>query len=298
MPHRMIPLAPAALALAIATGPAAAAESYDNCTGFIDAVPAIITTQGTWCLRKDLATAITAGTAIQVATNNVNIDCNHFKLGNLAAGPATTATGIGGADRSNVAVRNCVVRGFQYGIAMLDDNLSLAGGGHLVEDNRVDGATMIGIVLAASPGSVVRDNVVRDIGGSTVSTAGQAYAIGGSEGVDIIDNLVDGVAATPSPEGDATSFGIVSANSQGATIAGNRVRGIVEAGVGGDVNGIRVIGANASVFGNTVHGETVGAYAGVQCPFGGGIQVRDNTVMGFALPISADCVDLGGNTPP
>ncbi len=71
--------------------PAHAAESYDNCTGFIDSVPATITTQGTWCLRKNLATNITTGNAITIATNNVTIDCNDFKIGGLAAGSASRA---------------------------------------------------------------------------------------------------------------------------------------------------------------------------------------------------------------
>jgi hypothetical protein len=66
--------------------PAQAAESYDNCSGYIDSVPAVIATQGTWCLRKDLSTAQTSGNAIEIAANNVVIDCNDFKLGGLAAG--------------------------------------------------------------------------------------------------------------------------------------------------------------------------------------------------------------------
>src|SRR5690348_2627551 len=41
--------------------PARAAQSYDNCTGFIDSVPATVSTQGTWCLRHDANTAITSG---------------------------------------------------------------------------------------------------------------------------------------------------------------------------------------------------------------------------------------------
>ena len=49
-------LMPATLVLALAAAaPAAqAAESYDNCTGFIDSLPATISTHGVWCLRKNL----------------------------------------------------------------------------------------------------------------------------------------------------------------------------------------------------------------------------------------------------
>src|SRR6185369_16529682 len=72
---------------------ASAAESYDNCTGFITSLPAVVTTQGTWCLKQDLATAITSGNAITINTGNVTIDCNDFKLGGMSAGLATQAIG-------------------------------------------------------------------------------------------------------------------------------------------------------------------------------------------------------------
>ena len=36
------------LLFAAGTHRVAAAEGYDNCTGFIDSLPATVTTQGTW----------------------------------------------------------------------------------------------------------------------------------------------------------------------------------------------------------------------------------------------------------
>jgi hypothetical protein len=42
--------------------------------------------QGVWCLRKDQSTANTSGSAITINTNNVTVDCNDFKIGELAAG--------------------------------------------------------------------------------------------------------------------------------------------------------------------------------------------------------------------
>ena len=53
-------------AFAGASDPAAAAESYDSCLGFIDALPATITTQGTWCLRQNLDTSATSGNVIEI----------------------------------------------------------------------------------------------------------------------------------------------------------------------------------------------------------------------------------------
>ena len=68
-----------------------AAQSYDSCAGFIDSLPATITTQGTWCLRGDLATSVTSGNAITIATNNVTIDC----MGNRRTLLHCTQTAVG-----------------------------------------------------------------------------------------------------------------------------------------------------------------------------------------------------------
>ncbi|HEY0661023.1 MAG TPA: hypothetical protein VGD21_06870 [Lysobacter sp.] len=74
----------AALVLLVHAVPVQAAESYDNCTGFIETLPATISTQGTWCLKHDVGTAITEGNAVTIAANNVTLDCNDFKIGGLA----------------------------------------------------------------------------------------------------------------------------------------------------------------------------------------------------------------------
>src|SRR5207342_2748301 len=103
------------LALLLSPGLAKAAESYDNCSGTIVSLPATISTQGTWCLKQDLATAITSGAAITINTNNVTIDCNNFKLGGLAAGLGTSAVGIYASGRQNTKVRHCNIRGFFNG---------------------------------------------------------------------------------------------------------------------------------------------------------------------------------------
>src|SRR4029079_7326065 len=110
------------------TPDALAAQSYDNCTGYITVLPAIISTQGTWCLKQDLATAITSGAAITINTNNVTIDCNNFKLGGLAAGLGTNAYGVFANNRFNATVRHCNVRGFYVGVFLA----GASGGGHAV----------------------------------------------------------------------------------------------------------------------------------------------------------------------
>jgi hypothetical protein len=73
----------AALALtpgSLAPRAARAAESYDNCTGFITSLPATVSTEGAWCLKQDLSTAIASGNAITISSNNISIDCHDFKL--------------------------------------------------------------------------------------------------------------------------------------------------------------------------------------------------------------------------
>jgi hypothetical protein len=64
----MVRLLLSVLALAAAgyASQAHASRSYDNCTGFIDSLPATISRQGTWCLRKDLYFSPSQGVALTV----------------------------------------------------------------------------------------------------------------------------------------------------------------------------------------------------------------------------------------
>jgi len=207
------PGATAALLL-LATAPAWSAESYDNCTGFIDAVPAVIATQGTWCLRHDLSTAMASGNAITVAANNVTIDCNDFKLGGLAAGSGSQATGIGATDRHNVGVRNCNIRGFNLGIAAKG-----VGSGHRIEGNRLDNNLVAGIVVDGE-NNLVRGNQVLDTGG-LIGSNGTVVAIHAA--ADILDNTVAGVFS----DSDGYAHAGIVATIPGAEVRGNRVRGLV-----------------------------------------------------------------------
>ena len=74
---------------------ARAAESYDSCAGYIDSLPATISRQGVWCLRKNLSASIGNGNAITIATNDVTIECNDFRGGGLAAGWSTHTSARG-----------------------------------------------------------------------------------------------------------------------------------------------------------------------------------------------------------
>ncbi|QSX79694.1 right-handed parallel beta-helix repeat-containing protein [Agrilutibacter solisilvae] len=282
-PRALRPFALAALALAWAA-PVTAAESYENCTGFIDSLPVEISSQGTWCLRHDASTALTSGAAITINTNNVTIDCNDFKLGGLSAGTATMAIGIHAVGRSNVVVRHCSVRGFYRGIYLVS-----GPGGHVVEDNRLDNNTRTGIRVDGD-GSVVRRNLVRDTGGTTV-TVGSANAIITTGDIDIVDNTVVGVLPGVDGSGNGNAFGIRADNSTGGTVEHNRVRGLVSVGPTGGAYAILLATGNYnSVRNNHVVGP---GSTGLACP-GTTDGAIGNTVYAFETSI-AGCADEGGN---
>jgi hypothetical protein len=263
--------------------PAQAAESYDNCTGFIDSVPATISTQGTWCLRQDISTAITSGVAITIATNNVTIDCNDFKLGGLAAGAGTLAYGINASNRLNATVRHCNIRGFYIGLLLS----GAAGGGHTVEDNRFDGNTWIGL-WTEGDGSVVRRNRVFDTGGSTSGL--QPWGLLAYNSADVLDNTVAGVAATSG--GNGTVHGITTSTNLDGRVVGNGVRGLVKDGTG-IAYGISNFSSNRlTLVGNHVVGDG-STGVGLLCQ-GANDSATDNVISGFATGISI-CSDDGGN---
>lgn len=211
---------------------AQAAEGYANCNNFIDSLPATISTQGVWCLRKDLATNISSGQAIRIETNNVTIDCNDFKIGGLAAGTGTQAMGIYAAGRKNTTIRNCSVRGFYSGIYLP------SGTGHLVEDNLVDHSRSTGIHIGGE-GSRAQRNRVFNTGGPF-----SYLVIGGSRGGatgmqvagDVLDNIVTNVFSS-SGASDIHTTGIMIVGS-GYDVRRNRVRGLMAAGEYGRAWGI------------------------------------------------------------
>jgi hypothetical protein len=270
---------------------ALAAESYDGCVGFIDAVPAVITTQGVWCLRKDISTSMNAISAIEIHVSNVTIDCNGFKLGGLAAGPGTFSTGIyAPGTLSNITVRHCTIRGFRSGIAIYDND---PGTGHLVEDNRLEQITSQGIYVIGQ-GSIVRRNTIVNTGGAPGSDRAQAITVLG----DAIDNVVDGVfgaadVADFSPSG-LYSGGVGNINGVGFLVQGNRIRNLVPKGTG-EARGLELAGYAQSVRDNTVSQISSTTGKGVYCSLGTEDALRDNLVRNYTQGLYGGCRDLSGN---
>jgi hypothetical protein len=272
-----------ALALLLPSHSAHAAESYDGCTGTITALPYTISTPGTWCVKQHLFTSAAAGAAISVNASNVTIDCNDFKLDGSSAGAGTANRGILASARTNVTVRNCSIRGFQYGIALV----GASGGDHLVEHNRLGGNTSYGIFVEGD-GSLVRDNQVSDTGGSTLTP--NVYAIYGRYIVDIADNIVSGVAGN----GNAGNIiGIFTNNNTGGTVSGNRVHGLLKAG---NIGLRGILNSNSSrvvLMRNNVSGDGSTAGIGISCA-NSTSRVKDTVIGGFPTGISG-CGDAGRN---
>lgn len=284
----MRPFLNVGLLLAVAllfAGRAQAAESYDNCSGYIDSVPASISAAGTWCLRHDLSTSIGSGAAITITASNVSIDCNGYKVGDLAAGAGTLATGISGNGGAlyNLGVRNCTLRGFAYGIFLISGSGN--GGNLVIEDNLIDQSRRAGAYVNGGRNLVQRNRI---------SNTGGGWGVGSPSGLygpaDYIDNVVDGVLgdetlASTSPTGIHTGgFSLVR---------GNRISGIRSIGSGystginaegqGFVTNNRVTATNAATPGNGIVGDVYfyGYCAG-------------NTIANFVTAM-AYCNDLGGN---
>lgn len=275
--------------LALAGWMQPAAAETTECTE-IQSIPAVISTQGVYCLKQHVSGSLATGSAIAVTANNVTIDCNEFKIGNLAAGTGTQAVGISASGRNNVTVRNCGVRGFQTGISLLD-------GDYRVEDNRLDNNTLTGIRVTGS-GSAIRRNEVIDTGGSTVPGATSSQGIVAAGGMDIFDNNVSGVIAAG---GNGSAYGIYVEDLDAGYITGNRVRELVPAGLGFR-RGIWVdSGLRVTVKSNSVvlNGGLLTGDAGIRC---GGLVLngvaQDNTVLGIGALGTVvgliNCVNLGG----
>ena len=117
-----------------------------------------------------------SGIAIDIQANNVVLDLNGHKLGNLGAGPGTRAAGISAGNHTNITIRNGTVRGFYTGITLTSNTPT--SGGHIVENIRADLNTFTSIRVTGT-GNIIRNNLVVATGGSTIVQS--AYGImGGS----------------------------------------------------------------------------------------------------------------------
>src|SRR5205085_533036 len=153
--------------------------------------------------------------------------------------------------------------------------------GFRVENNRLAQNRYIGIEVVGF-GGVIRDNIVANTGGRPQGS--QGWAIRALGGVDVIDNVVDGIF----DDGVVTAFQSIGiwttdfaglnpdVTSNGMRIQRNRVRNLVQKGAGVPV-GIAVYGTGIGVSDNLIAQATPTPGAGVGC-FSGDARVRDNVI--------------------
>jgi len=248
-----------------------------NCTS-ITTLPYTISVQGVYCLTGDLVTGITSGAAITVATNNVTIDLNGYKVGGQAAGAGTDARGIVASNRSNVRIHNGIVRGFRYGVSLY------LGSGHVIENMLLDFNTEKGIDVSYANGVIVRGNRVNNTGGTTfgVDVYG-IYVLAGS-GVRVLDNDVATTARNSANTGSAYGIRVMASP---AFIDNNRVSDSSDYGIYSSNN------SDVTLVNNRILNSIAGGSIGLRTNAGPSIH-KDNIVTGFTTPFSAS-IDGGGN---
>ena len=208
-------------ALTIFSSPAKAETT--QCTA-ITTIPITITTQGIYCLNGNLSGNLATGSAVTIATNNVTVDLNGYKLGNLAAGLGTNATGIFADQKKNITIRNGTIRGFKYGILLEDASPYTTSSGHLIEEVRLDMNTFVGIYVVG-PANTIRNNQVVKTGGTTQHPTASGISTIGA-GVRIINNDVIEVVAKSAP-----AYGIFIGLGGGAVVQGNRISDVYRPGL-------------------------------------------------------------------
>jgi hypothetical protein len=260
MEHSRRSLLSLAAVLAFA-GPAGADETV-FCDRVIRTLPYQINTPGRYCFGRNLSTSMTAGTAaILIASDDVTLDLNRFRLDGSAAGAATQAIGIHSDGRAGVTVRNGTVSGFQRGIYLIAPGTRNT----LVERIRAENNTAFGIQVFGDS-SIVRDNVVTDTGGSTSMPA--------------------------------FAFGINTAGND-VQVLNNSVVNTFASAPGGFASGIQSDQSDATLFDNRIFRVTGGgANYGIFCN-GGGVTplIRDNAVIGATVPYFG-CTPVGTTNHP
>lgn len=245
----------------------------------ITALPATITVQGTHCLKQDLATTITSGNAITIATNNVILDMNGFKLGGLGSGPGTQAVGIFAIDRQNITIRNGTVRGFGTNIHFDATGTSTQSRGHIVEDMRIDAARSTGIRVEGFH-TILRDNFIANTGNSTLLNTARAISIVGGEGHPVSGNVISQV------EEDFAASGIVLTDTTGAVVERNKVRALkatTTLGITTSVIGIEASGTRNVVIDNIISNASQGNF-GIQLSAGSEDACLDNVIANYITP--------------
>ena len=205
------------LLLSAAYAPAMAETT--QCT-VIATLPATISTPGVYCLESDFAYSSVSVSAITIAANNVTLDLNGHRIGNLAAGTTVGNYGVYAINQQNITVKNGTLRGFATGILLADSASPPAiSQGHVVQGIRADQNRLIGIQVVGN-GCIVRNNQVVATGGSTLAANESSIGISVSGTDDrILDNDVSGTTAS----GSGNAYGVEGSAAEGLMVIRNRI---------------------------------------------------------------------------
>jgi hypothetical protein len=280
----------------------------------IVSIPVVITQQGVHCLKQNLSAALADGAAIEVAANNVTVDLNGFKLGNLAAGPETAAVGVAAIERKNVVVRNGLVRGFAMGVMILGDP-SGTSFGHRVEGLSLD-SNLLAAIFVAGSGIVVRDNQITNTSNVALNqalakrslrapalrqfrsrVASMSVGFGAIGIIGVLSNSVieDNKVTSTSALGEAT--GIVVSQSSGVAITGNFIAGVrATSYASGVLSGID--NTDIVISSNTImDGSTDGPFSAFGIENLSEAVCLNNTIMSFSSGQTCECTYQAGTLP-
>jgi hypothetical protein len=172
--------------------------------------PTTIKLPGYYRLTRNIISTATTGNIITIQSHNVTIDFNTFFI----IGPqntGNTVVGINANEFGNLTIKNGSIAFCKDGIVLTgnDNSATTRNINHIIDNMRITNCYEYGVYFpAASPGTVVSNCQISQIGGST---AGASFGIGLyalGTGILFKDNIISKVTG---PSGSPTSsFGIAS----------------------------------------------------------------------------------------
>jgi hypothetical protein len=234
----------------------------------IYAIPYVISQQGSYCLVRNVRTALTTGAAILIAADMVKLDLRGFTVAGDDGGPGSQAIGIYAVGRRNVTVTNGNVRGFWKGVFLDDTSPDLTGAqAYRVERIQADDNINSGIHVRGRAAMVLRNHVMDT---------------NGKDGADTYGIRVDGALArvrhnkVAGTSSGTAAYGVVVANGRGSVVEDNEVLGVD----GALTAGIVLDGSNDAL---VLRNRILRASTGIQFSGSTG-RYRDNVTSGVVTP--------------
>ncbi len=276
---KMLAIPAAALAVSSFFSPVHAETTL--CTE-ITALPFTITTQGVYCLKKNLNVNLSAdgSAAITINAGNVMIDFNGFRVNNQAPLATNQANGVYAQNRKNITLRNGFIRGFYRGV-YLEENATDGSSSHLVEGIKIADSGTSGIRIDGDQ-SVIRDNRVLATGGGPFTRAFGIVLQYADDGL-IAGNIVAGVLETN------FNYGVYVLSSNRVKVTGNEISG-VDGGTADRAIGLS-IGDHAIIARNRLLNDPATGTGGIVEVVGSdNVSCLDNEIGGFTATPLAGCV--------